>query len=59
MKHTNPAGRFPDLRNTEKPRWRDALISLAAPATRIHRLKEMHTAAVEDLLDDRDCRGRP
>ena len=58
MKHTNPEGRFPDLRNTQKPRWRDALLKLAGPATRIHRLKELQTAAVEDLLDNLDCRGR-
>lgn len=56
MKHTKPAGRFPDLRNTEKPRWRDALTSLIAPATRLHRLKELQVAAVEEFMDDMDCR---
>lgn len=58
MHNKHPGGRFPDLRNTPKPRWRDALIKLAAPATRIHRLKELRTAAVEELLSEMDCRGR-
>jgi len=56
MQHAHPEGRFPDHTNPPKPRWRDALIRLAAPATRIHRFKELRSAAVEDLLDDMDCR---
>lgn len=58
MKTTNAGGRFPDQANPPKPRWRDALIRLAAPATRIHRFKELQSAAVEDLLDKMDCGPR-
>ncbi len=57
MKYTDAEGRFPDLRNAPKPRWRDALARLAGPATRRHRLKEMQAHAIEELLCQRDCRG--
>ena len=59
MHYTNPEGRFPDHNNPPKPRWRDALLRLAAPAARLHRYRELQSAAVEELLADKDCRGNP
>jgi hypothetical protein len=38
MKHA----RFPDLHSLPKPRWRDALIALAAPAIRVHEYRNLH-----------------
>lgn len=58
MQKQHPVGRFADLSNPPKPRWRDVLARLAAPATRLHRLRNLNSAAVDDLICDLDCRGR-
>ena len=52
------AQRFPDWRNVAKPRWRDALRALAAPASRVHRYRNLRSALFYDLLDD-ECFGNP
>lgn len=56
MKHKHPEGRFIDMNNPPKPRWRDALKQLAGPATRMHRYRNLHSAALDDLICDLDCR---
>ena len=55
MKHEHPEGRFIDLSNPPKPRWRDALQKLLAPASRIHRYRNFHSAAFYEAVDDLDC----
>lgn len=56
-KQTN--GRFPDLNNPPKPRWRDALRMLLSPATRMHRYRNLRTAAFYKALCAMDCKDRP
>lgn len=55
MKQHHPAGRFVDLQNPPKPRWRDVLLSLVAPATRMHRYRNIRAAAFNDVLGEIDC----
>ena len=38
------SGRLADFNNLPKPRWRDALVALAAPATRVHEYRNLHKA---------------
>jgi hypothetical protein len=59
MQHKHPEGRFIDLSNPPKPRWRDALALLAAPAMRIHRYRNLNSAAVDELIGHRDCQEQP
>lgn len=59
MQHKHPEGRFIDLSNPPKPRWRDALARLAAPAMRIHRLRNLNSAAVDELIGNPDCPNQP
>lgn len=47
--------RFADWHNVPKPRWRDTLRALAAPATRMHAYRNLHTRAVDAAMD-RGCR---
>jgi hypothetical protein len=58
MTHKYPAGRFLDLSNLPKPRWRDALKKLAAPATRVHRYRNLHTEAIHEAMGEYDCEGK-
>ncbi len=58
MKRQHPQGRFSDWSNPPKPRWRDALIALAGPATRVHRYRNLHTAALDDAMGESDCKDR-
>lgn len=55
MNHKHPEGRFLDLSNPPKPRWRDALARLAAPALRMHRYRSLNSAAIDDIIGDLDC----
>ncbi|MGI9220619.1 MAG: hypothetical protein ACR2QS_06235 [Woeseiaceae bacterium] len=55
MKHRHSEGRFLDLSNPPKPRWRDALARLAAPALRMHRYRILNSAAIDDIIGDLDC----
>jgi len=57
MNHKHPEGRFLDMSNPPKPRWRDALMKLASPATRIHRYRNLRTAAIHEVMVDHDCEG--
>jgi len=52
----NPNARFPDLSNQPKPRWRDALIALASPATRLHRYRNLHKSMFYEAVCDLDCK---
>lgn len=50
--------RFTDWHNLPKPKWRDALKALAAPAARMHRYRNLRTAIVHQAtsaLDSEDC----
>ncbi len=58
MNNQYPDGRFPDLNNLPKPRWRDALKMLAAPATRIHRYRNLRTEAIHEVMGDYDCESK-
>jgi hypothetical protein len=58
MNHNYPEGRFPDMSNLPKPRWRDALMKLASPATRMHRYRNLRAAAIHELMADDDCEGK-
>jgi len=58
MHDKHPKGRFLDASNPPKPRWRDALAQLAAPMVRMHRYRNLNSAAVDDLIGDWDCRDR-
>lgn len=48
-------GRFPDLHNPPKPRWRDALRALVGPANRLHHYRDLHARMVEEAISKRDC----
>ncbi|MDH4124925.1 MAG: hypothetical protein OEW64_13685 [Gammaproteobacteria bacterium] len=56
MKRQHPRSRFPDWSNPPKPRWRAALLALAAPATRVHQYRNLRSAALYDAMCDRDCK---
>lgn len=58
MKRQHPQGRFVDWSNPPKPRWRDALIALAAPAARVHRYRNLRSAAVYDVICELDCKDQ-
>ena len=58
MKRQHPNGRFPDLSNPPKPRWREALIALAGPATRVHRYRNLRSAAFYEAMCELDCQDR-
>lgn len=50
--------RFADLHNLQKPRWRDALVALAAPATRVHEYRNLHKSMFYEVLCDIDCKDK-
>ena len=58
MKSKHPNGRFPDWSNPPKPRWRDALIALASPATRIHRYRNLRSSAFYEAMCELDCKDK-
>lgn len=58
MNHKYPEGRFLDLNNLPKPRWRDALRKLVAPATRIHRFRNLRTEAIHEVVGKIECEGK-
>ncbi len=58
MKRQHPQGRLADLSNPPKPRWRDALVALAAPATRIHRYRNLRSASFYKAMCEIDCDDR-
>ena len=47
--------RFADLHNLPKPRWRDALRALAAPALRLHQYRNLHRAMIYDAMREAEC----
>ena len=54
----NSKARLVDLHNPEKPRWRDALLALAAPATRVHEYRNLHRSMFYEALCDLDCKDK-
>lgn len=56
MQTPRPA-RLVDLHNLPKPRWRDALRALAAPAARVHAYRNLHSRALDAVIED-GCRER-
>lgn len=46
--------RFPDLHNLPKPRWRDALAALAAPAIRMHEYRNLHKSMFYEAVCQMD-----
>ena len=50
--------RFADLHNLQKPRWRDALVALAAPAKRVHEYRNLHKSMFYEALCDIDCKDK-
>jgi hypothetical protein len=55
----NSEARFPDLHNLPKPRWRDALSALAAPAIRMHQYRNLHSSMFYDAMRQIDgCKER-
>jgi hypothetical protein len=50
----NSKRRFPDLHNLPKPRWRDALAALAAPAIRMHQYRNLHKSMFYDAICQMD-----
>lgn len=50
------SGRFADLHNLPKPRWRDALKALVEPAARVHQYRNLHRSMFYDAVCDFDCR---
>ena len=50
--------RFADWHNLPKPRWRDALMALARPATRVHRYRNLRSAIFYEAIDGVDCKDR-
>ena len=59
MKRRHPQGRFADWSNPPKPRWRDALVALAGPATRVHNYRNLRSAAFYDAMSELDCKEQP
>lgn len=53
--HRQSRVRFADWHNLPKPRWRDALRALAAPAERMHSYRNLHSRALDAVMD-RGCR---
>jgi len=56
--HEQSQARFADWHNLPKPTWRNALKALAAPATRVHRYRNLRTTIVHHVtstLDSKDC----
>ncbi len=51
----NSSGRFLDLHNQPKPKWRDALMALALPATRVHQYRNLHKSMFYEAMRDVDC----
>ena len=49
--HEQSRERFADWRNLPKPRWRDALRALAAPAERVHSYRNLHSRALDAAID--------
>jgi len=58
MKHRHPQSRLADWSNPPKPRWREALIALAGPATRMHHYRNLRSAAFNDAMAELDCKDR-
>ena len=58
MQPCNENARFADLHNLPKPRWRDALRSLASPALRLHRYRNLHRAMIYAVMRGDDCGGQ-
>ena len=56
MKQKHPPARFADWNNLPKPRWRDALVALAGPATRVHQYRNLRSAAFYAATCDLDCK---
>jgi hypothetical protein len=54
MKHT----RFPDYQNLPKPRWRDTLAALAAPAIHMHEYRNLHKSMFYQALCEYECKDR-
>lgn len=54
---TARTGRLVDLHNLPKPRWRDALRALAAPAARVHAYRNLHSRALDAVIED-GCREK-
>jgi len=54
MKSHHPEGRFADWRNVPKPRWRDALSALMAPATRVHEYRNLRSSAFYKTMCEYD-----
>ena len=46
----NSNRRIPDLHNLPKPRWRDALSALVAPAVRMHKYRNLHRSMFYDAM---------
>lgn len=49
-------GRFADLHNLQKPRWRDALSALASSAKRVHEYRNLHRSMFYEALCELDCK---
>jgi len=58
MNRRHPTGRFADWSNPPKPRWRDALVALAGPATRVHHYKNLRSSALHDAICELDCKEK-
>ena len=54
----NADARLVDLSNLPKPRWRDALIALAAPATRVHQYRNLHRSMFYESVCQIDCKDK-
>jgi len=58
MNRRHPQVRFADWSNPPKPRWRDLLVAMAGPATRIHRYRNLRSAAFYDAICELDCKDK-
>ena len=56
MKRQACEHRLVDLHNPPKPRWRDVLRALAAPATRLHEYRNLHRSMFYDTMCHLDCK---
>ena len=45
-----------DFHNLPKPRWRDVLKALAAPAKRTHAYRNLHKQVFYQAMSEVDCR---
>ncbi len=50
----NSNTRLPDLHNLPKPRWRNALAALAAPAMRMHEYRNLHRSMFYEAMCQMD-----